>query len=59
MVYDIDIHELNLGPFRYLKNFDEISFQKCVVFAFLNNKYIIISFLKEKNHYHIKKEEIL
>jgi len=55
----IDIHELNLGPFRYLKFFDEISFKKCVVFAFLNNKYIIISFLKEKNHYHIKEEEIL
>jgi hypothetical protein len=26
MVYDIDIHELNLGPFKDLKFLDEISF---------------------------------
>jgi len=45
MVYDIDIHELNLGPFKYLKFLDEISFKKCVFFVFWNNKYIIISFL--------------
>jgi len=43
IIYDIDIHELNLRPFRYLKFLDEISFKKCVFFAFLNNKYIIIS----------------
>jgi hypothetical protein len=42
MVYDIDIHELNLGLFKYLKFLDEISFKKCVFFAFLNNKCIII-----------------
>jgi hypothetical protein len=35
MVYDIDIHELNPRPFRDLKSWDEISFQKCVFFAFL------------------------
>jgi len=58
MVYDIDIHELNLGPFRYLKFLDESSFRKCVFFAFLNNKCIIISFIRKKNHYHIKEEEI-
>ncbi len=34
MVYDIDIHELNLGPFKYLKFLDEISFKKCVFFSF-------------------------
>jgi hypothetical protein len=34
MVYDIDIHELNLGPFRDLNSLDEISFQKCVFFSF-------------------------
>jgi hypothetical protein len=28
MVYDIDMHELNLGPLRNLKFFDEISFKK-------------------------------
>jgi hypothetical protein len=31
MVYDIDIHHLNLGQLRYLKFLDEISFKKCVV----------------------------
>jgi hypothetical protein len=50
MVYDIDIHELNLGLFRDLKFLDEISFKKCVFFAFLNNKCIWIYFFKEKNH---------
>jgi hypothetical protein len=34
MVYDIDIHELNLGSIRYLKFLDEISLKKCV-FNFL------------------------
>jgi hypothetical protein len=34
MVYDIDIHELNLKPFRDLKFLDKISFKKCVFFAF-------------------------
>jgi hypothetical protein len=43
MVYDIDIHELNQGPFKYLKFSDEISFKKWVFFAFLNNNCIIIS----------------
>ncbi len=42
MVYDIDIHELNIRPFRYLKFLDEISFKKCVFFVFLNNKCIIM-----------------
>jgi len=44
MVYDIDIHELNLGPFKDLKFLDEISFKECVFSAFLDNKCIIISF---------------
>ncbi len=34
MVYDIDIHELYLGPFRDLKFLDEISFQKNVFLHF-------------------------
>jgi hypothetical protein len=58
MVFDIDIHELNLRPLRDLKFLDEISFKKCVVFPFLNNKWVIIVFFEEKNHYHIKEEEI-
>jgi hypothetical protein len=58
ILYDIDIHELNLGPFRDLKFLDEISFKKCVGFSFFNNK-CIIKFFKGQKHYHIKKEEIL
>jgi len=27
MVYDIDIHDLNLGPFKDLKFLDEFSFK--------------------------------
>jgi hypothetical protein len=34
MVYDIDIHELNLRPFKYLKFLDEISLKKCVFLHF-------------------------
>jgi hypothetical protein len=34
MVYDIDIHELNQGPFEDLKFLDEISFKKCVFYIF-------------------------
>jgi Fe-S-cluster containining protein len=48
MVYDIDIHELNLGLFKDLKFLDEISFKKCVFFAFLNNKCRIIYLFREK-----------
>ncbi len=48
MMYDIDIHELNLGPFKDLKLLNEISFKKCVFFAFLNNKCIMIFFFKGK-----------
>jgi hypothetical protein len=59
MVYDIDIHELNLGPFKDLKFLDEISFKKCVFFVFLNNVCIKISSFQERNHYHIKDEEVL
>jgi hypothetical protein len=49
MVCDIDIHELNLGPFINLKVLNEISLKKCGVFAFLNNKCITISSFQEKN----------
>ncbi len=48
MVYDIDIHELHLRPFIDLKSLDEISFQKCVFFEFLNNKCILISSFRKK-----------
>jgi hypothetical protein len=58
MVYDIDIHELNLGPFRDLNFLNENFIQKMVFFAFLNNKCLIISFIK-KIYYHVKEEEVL
>jgi hypothetical protein len=48
MVYDIDIHQLNLGQFGNLKFLDEISFKQCFFFAFLNNKCKMIYFLKNK-----------
>jgi len=41
MMYGIDIHELNLKPFKDLKFLDEISLKKRVCFAFLSNKSII------------------
>jgi len=34
MVYDIDIHELNLRPFKDLKFLDEISLKKYVFLHF-------------------------
>jgi hypothetical protein len=33
MVYNIDMHELNLGPFKNSNFLDEISFKKCVYFG--------------------------
>jgi hypothetical protein len=47
IVYDIDIHELNLWPFKDLKFMDEISL-KNVFIAFFNNKCIIIYILKKE-----------
>jgi hypothetical protein len=57
MVYDIDIHQLNLGKFKNLKFLDEIPFKKCVLLHLFNNEYNNILFSK-KNYYHIKEEEI-
>jgi hypothetical protein len=34
MVYDIDIHELNIKPFKDLKFLDEISFRNVCFFHF-------------------------
>ncbi len=48
MVYDIDIHKLNLKPFKIFMFLDEISLKKSVFFAILNNKCIIISFFRKK-----------
>jgi hypothetical protein len=50
MVYDIDIHQLNLGQFRNLKFLDEISFKQCFFCAFFNNK-CKMTFKKKKKPY--------
>jgi hypothetical protein len=34
LLKDIDIHQYNLGPFRSLKNLDEIPFNIWVFFSF-------------------------
>ncbi len=48
MVFDIDIHQLNLRNFRNYKILDEISFKKCVFLHLFSNECIIISFFREK-----------
>ncbi len=48
MMYNIDIHQLNLGHFRNLKFLDEISFKKCVFLYLFNNECIIISFFRKE-----------
>ncbi len=44
MVYDIDIHQLNLRQFKNLKFSNEIPFKKCVFLHLFNNECIIISY---------------
>jgi hypothetical protein len=43
VVNDIELHQLNLGPFRSLNFLIENPFKKCVFFALLSNKWIIYS----------------
>jgi hypothetical protein len=47
MVYDIDIHQLNIGQYRNLKVLDEIAFKKCVFLHLFSNECIIIFYFKE------------
>ncbi len=42
MVYDIDIHQLNLGKIINLKVLDEIIFKKCNFLHLFSNECIII-----------------
>jgi len=44
MVYDIDIHQLNLGQFRNLKFLNEISFKNRVFLHLFNIECIIIPY---------------
>jgi hypothetical protein len=48
VVNDIDVHQLNLKPFRSLKNLLENPFKKCVFLHFLSNKCIINSYFGKK-----------
>jgi hypothetical protein len=48
IVHDIDIHQLNLGQFRNIEIFNEISFKKCVFLHLFSNECIIISYFKGK-----------
>jgi hypothetical protein len=48
MVYDIDIHQLNLEQFKKQKNLNEIPFKKCVFLQNFSSESIIISSFKEK-----------
>ncbi len=43
VVYDIDIHQLNLRKFINIKFLDEIPFKKCVFSHFFGNECIRIS----------------
>jgi len=44
MVSDIDVHQLNLRPFRNLEILVENSLKKCVFWHFLSNRCIINSY---------------
>jgi hypothetical protein len=48
MVYDIDIHQLNLRQFRNIKFLNDIPFKKCVFLHLFNNECIITSFFQGK-----------
>jgi hypothetical protein len=57
VVSDIDVHQLNLRPFRSLPFLAENPFKKCIFLHFLSNKCIINSYFWEKPNG--KKEKIL
>jgi hypothetical protein len=59
VVSDIDVHQLNLRPFRSSQFLVENPFKKCVFLHLLNNNRIINSCFWGKNHYLKKKENIL
>jgi hypothetical protein len=48
MVYDIHMHQLNLGEFKILKFLDEIRFKKCVILHLFGNVRIIIFIFRKK-----------
>ncbi len=48
MMYDIDIHQLNLWKFRNSKFLDGPLFRKCVFLHLFNNECIVMPYFKEK-----------
>jgi hypothetical protein len=48
MIYDIDIHQINIGKFRNLKFLNEIPFKKCIFLHLFSKECIIMSYFKEK-----------
>jgi hypothetical protein len=59
MVNDIDIHQLNLEPFKIFKILAENPITKCVFCHFLSNKCMINFYFWEKIITLRKKEDIL
>ncbi len=49
MVYDIDMHQLNLIPFKNLKFLDEILFKNCVL---LHLCFMYIVFIQSSSFNH-------
>jgi hypothetical protein len=59
VVYDIDIHQLNLGKFRNIRFSDEIPFKKSDFWHLFSNGCIIIfSFRKRPLPYQIRRDFI-
>jgi hypothetical protein len=48
VVNDIDVHQLNLKPFKSLQFLIESPFKKCVFLHFLSNKCIISFYFGKK-----------
>jgi hypothetical protein len=56
---DIDVHQLNLRPFKILYFLVENPFKKCVFLQFLNNKCIINYYFWEKTVILRKREDFI
>jgi len=59
MVYDIDIHQLNLGQFKKLKFFGWNFIENFVFLHLFNNECIIISFLKKKSQQYQRERKFI
>jgi hypothetical protein len=59
VVNNIDIHQLNLKPFRSLKSLVENPFKKCVSLHLLSNECIINFYFWGKNHNLKKKGDFI